>query len=235
MIYRAAAGAEVAIEWEDGHYTLAADLDRAKLLFKEDLAHLLERIGKETRVKNVILALTDSGNSFRLDYWPEYKGKRGRKPLVHAELRNWIISNADYRTYLRPRLEADDILGILATHKKLVKGDRIVVSIDKDMKQIPGRHFNPDKDEWFEVTEESGDQAFYFQTLTGDQTDNYPGCPGIGPKRAAGVTDWNGVVAVYEKAGLTEEDALVQARVARVLRASDYDFNKKEHIPWSPE
>jgi hypothetical protein len=34
---------------------------------------------------------------------------------------------------------------------------------------------------------------------------------------------WDTVVEAYEKAGLTEDDALVTARLARILRAEDYD------------
>ena len=40
-------------------------------------------------------------------------------------------------------------------------------------------------------------------------------------------------MAAFEKKGLTESDALVQARVARILRASDYDFAAKKPILWS--
>ena len=45
---------------------------------------------------------------------------------------------------------------------------------------------------------------------------------------------WAAVVATYEKAKLSEGDALTQARVARILRASDYDFKRKEPILWQP-
>ncbi len=60
----------------------------------------------------------------------------------------------------------------------------------------------------------------------------------IGPKTASRLLDeaanWDTVVNAYEKAGLTEEDALVQARVARILRASDYDQSTQEPILWTP-
>ena len=91
------------------------------------------------------------------------------------------------------------------------------------------------------------------QTLTGDTTDGYTGCPGIGPKTAEkilqaalaeGTTEanpaqlreiyWQHVVKAYAKAGLSEEEALTQARVARICRNSDYDFKTKQVILWSP-
>ena len=37
-----------------------------------------------------------------------------------------------------------------------------------------------------------------------------------------------------EKQGLTEEDALLQARVARILRDGEYDYNKEEVVLWKP-
>jgi DNA polymerase I len=137
-------------------------------------------------------------------------------------------------------IEADDTLGILCTHPKLVPGKRIVVTIDKDLLQIPGHHYNPDRDEKRVVSLDGGDRWFFQQVLTGDATDNYPGCPGIGPKRASGILDatepdtrWSAVVAAYKAMGLTEANALVQARLARILRHTDYDFERKEPILWS--
>ena len=73
-----------------------------------------------------------------------------------------------------------------------------------------------------EVTEEDANYNHLLQALTGDAVDGYSGCPGIGIKRASRLLDadasWDSVIAAYDKAGLTEEDALVQARVARILR-----------------
>jgi DNA polymerase-1 len=45
---------------------------------------------------------------------------------------------------------------------------------------------------------------------------------------------WERVVSAYEKAGLSEAEAITQARVARILRASDYDFVNKSVKLWSP-
>jgi len=45
---------------------------------------------------------------------------------------------------------------------------------------------------------------------------------------------WAAIVATYESRGLTEDDALIQARCARILRACDYDFKRREIILWQP-
>jgi DNA polymerase-1 len=90
-----------------------------------------------------------------------------------------------------------------------------------------------------DVTEEDAWRNFLTQTLTGDVTDGFPGCPGIGPVTAKKLLDtkgatWETVKHVYLKAGLTEEDALTQARCARILHESDWDFEKGEVILWNP-
>ena len=77
--------------------------------------------------------------------------------------------------------EADDAIGIKATE---LKGDCVIVSIDKDLLMIPGTHYNFVKKEWTEVDQAKGDYFFYKQLLTGDQVDNIQGVPGIGPKKA---------------------------------------------------
>ena len=63
--------------------------------------------------------------------------------------------------------------------------------------------------------------------------------PGYGVKTAAKLFDnngyvWEEVLGAFESKGLTEDDALLNARLARILTASDYDFIKKQPIPWSP-
>ena len=89
-----------------------------------------------------------------------------------------------------------------------------------------------------EISLEQADRTHLTQALTGDITDGYSGCPGIGPKTAIKVLkegDWIEVVAAYEKVGLTEEDALIQARVARILRHGEYNKKTKEVKLWTPE
>ena len=77
--------------------------------------------------------------------------------------------------------EADDLIAIEATR---CGPTTIVASIDKDMLQIPCRHFNINKGNWTTVTEITGRRFFYTQLLTGDAADNIKGVHGIGPKTA---------------------------------------------------
>jgi DNA polymerase-1 len=103
------------------------------------------------------------------------------------------------------------------------------------MRQIPGRLY--DLKEQTIITETEGWQWFLIQTLAGDSTDGYSGAPGFGVKTSSkffsenGYT-WNSVVSAFASKGLTEEDALMNARLAKILTSNDYDGTKP--ILWSP-
>ena len=81
-------------------------------------------------------------------------------------------------------LEADDVMGLLATRPS--KEDRIMVSEDKDMQTVPALLYNPNKSRLGvrQITPEEAERFHLWQTITGDQTDGYPGCPGSGPTAA---------------------------------------------------
>lgn len=245
LVYAAALSSERAIHWGDELYTLHSYFDEALVRFND----LLEGIKEGTKCDEVVMALSDGDTKgrFRMAILPTYKNNRKavRRPVVYAALREWV--HKTFTCYERPTLEGDDVLGILATDNTIIKGRKIIVSIDKDLKTIPGELFNYDRPERgiVTVTEEQADYWHLYQTLTGDTTDGYAGCPGAGPVKATAILgaieDFNGVAAAwpkvvnaYAKAGLGEEHALTMARVARILRASDYDFKKKEVILWNP-
>lgn len=137
-----------------------------------------------------------------------------------------------YPSVMKPKLEADDIIGILATKPG---SQMVIVSDDKDLMQIPGRHLIDG--EIVEVTAEQGERFHMLQTLTGDPVDGYPGVPGIGKVKAEKIfgdqPSWLKVVATYEANGLTEEDALLQARLAKILQWDNWDQEKQEVILWS--
>ena len=144
-------------------------------------------------------------------------------------------------TIIEP-LEADDVLGIWATDKAFHAGERkIIVSSDKDMRTLPCELWNPNKPEVGieKITRASANKYHLFQTLVGDATDGYAGCPTIGPTRAARILDasptWEAVVDAYQQQGLTEQDALKQARLAKILRVSDYNAEKGKVKYWKPK
>ena len=227
---------ETSIHWGDDMWTLHADAQEARLRLDIALASLREK----TNAATMVVALSGDEN-WRKSVLPTYKyhRKKSRKPVVFFALKEYVRET--YRTFEYPQLEADDVCGMLMGRKLWrTRFDRVLVSTDKDLLQIPGLHYNPNKPEEgiTEVSEEDGDYNHLFQALTGDLVDGYSGCPGVGPKTAQKILGsnpcWAKVLDAYRKAGLTEEDALVQARVARILRESDFDYNNEEVILWEP-
>jgi 5'-3' exonuclease len=127
-----------------------------------------------------------------------------------------------------PNLEADDVISILATDKQMDE-ETVIVSIDKDFKSVPGIFYDYNKGEYHHPTEEEADNFHLMQTIMGDATDGFSGVPRVGPVGAKKLLDkegytWETVVKAYEKAGLTEQDALTNAWMARLLRADNYSF-----------
>lgn len=242
LIYEASLGAERPINWGGDLWTLHASMDEARFTFDK----LVDDIKEATGADRLILALSDSDSAgrWRNKVMPTYKmqRKKVRRPVVYVPLREYCHSH--YETFERPGLEGDDVLGILMTHPMIVRGAKVCVSIDKDLKTIPGEHYNYGRKESFSVSDEEADYAHLMQTLTGDTTDGYPGCPGIGKVTAAKLLDqpglqdswgrWMVIVAAYKKAGLSEDVALMNARVARICRHTDYNFESKEVILWNP-
>lgn len=190
----------------------------------------------------IVCLSVPSVECWRLQVLPTYKGNRKDvvRPVLLQQVKDYLAE--EYLSYTRPTMEADDVMGILATHPNIVKGAKIIVSEDKDMQTIPCQLFRPKRDNKpRRISEERADWYHMYQTLIGDATDGYKGCPGIGPVKAEGILGcsskeyWTSVVSVYESKGLTEEDALIQARVARICRAEDYDFTNKQVKLWNPK
>lgn len=234
LIYQAGTVVERNTQWATWLWTVHANLDEAIALFDDQLHDLRT----QAEADRIIVALTDDTN-WRKTVLPSYKANRlkTRKPVVHAALREYVHETQE--TFQRPSLEGDDVLGILHTRTKESGEETILWSIDKDMLQIPGQHWRDNG--LIEVTPFDGHRLHMLQTLTGDTTDGYKGCPTMGAVKADKLLDstppeqwWPAIVAAYEKQGLTEADALTQARVARICQASDYDFIKREVRLWVP-
>lgn len=196
--------------------------------------------------ENTIFALSGRDDrNWRKGLAKTYKGNRtGRKPLAYYEIALRIAEV--FQTVWCECLEADDIVGILATHPDLTNR-AVIVSQDKDMRTLPVFQMNPNSPKPWETlvrpTEEQADWFHMFQTLAGDKTDNYKGCPGMGEKTApdhlAKYTPekwWKGVVAAFTNKAQGLEEALTQARQARILRFTDLtEVDGNTHIKlWTP-
>lgn len=267
VAFKFASAGQETFKWGNGEQSIhTEDLEDVFRSTDDYLEDLQSRLNAD---EMIICLSCPSALCFRKEVLQTYKGNRKEdtRPVHLQAVKDYMAEK--YKSYRRDRLEADDIMGILSTHPTLIPGKKVIVSEDKDMKTIPGWLYNPRKHvKPVMVTQEDADYYHLYQTLIGDATDHYAGCPGIGDKTAEeylkaalkvvpyehefkrgprkGQTEtryrresahsmWDTVVSLFHKQGLTEEDALVQARVARILRASDYDFKNKEVILWTPQ
>lgn len=242
FVYRACSSCEREINWGQ-IWTLHVDLEEAKARFGEILADAVEKAVKnmaeaiKADVKYGIMICFSSSNNFRKTINPAYKANRAgkRKPVAYNALVSWVKENAIAKE--RDGLEADDVIGIYATNP-LLKDNCIIISGDKDMKCIYGYHYDFIRDEFCYVTPEESYRNFLTQTLMGDVTDGYSGCPKIGKVTAGRLLDkdcsWNTVKTAFEKAGLSEDVALENARMARILLSDDWDDENKKVKLWKP-
>lgn len=241
LVYQAGNAVQRTIEWEPGMFTVQGDLGQATEIIDGKLARICDQLDAD----RLVLALSDYDAPWRKNVMPTIKANRSNvaKPILLKPLRAYLHER--YEVFQRPTLEGDDVLGILGTHPTLLPGQKIIVTLDKDLKGVPGFLANlndlDSADNIREVTEAEADAFHLYQALAGDPTDGYSGCPGVGPKKAekileglSGAAAWEAIVAAYRKAGLGEEAALVNARVARICRFRDYDYTSKRVILWDP-
>lgn len=227
VVYKCCASAEDEIDFGDDVIIVTSKFSDALNCVKRDL----KRIAQNFFDPELILFFSDSVN-FRKSIQPSYKGHRNRKkPCGYKRVIN-ALSN-DYKVVIQPTLEADDAMGIAAT----AHPGNVICSPDKDMRQIPGTLF--DMKETISVTKEEGDRWHLIQTLAGDQTDGYGGVPGIGVKRAVTLFEergytWKACLEAFAEKDLSEDVALENARLARILRCTDYDPIQHSPILWTP-
>jgi 5'-3' exonuclease len=231
---------EVDIMWDEWTAMRTLNIGAAWESIRSQIVNLMRRF----ETNDVVFALSGTEN-WRKDVLPTYKANRAgvKKPAGYGALRELALQNRF--AAMHPRLEADDLIGIRATkpgHKC------VIVSSDKDMRTLPGAMYHPQRDEYHEQVTGAADYMHMVQTLTGDTSDGYAGCPGMGPVKAEkllapfldavevfnGKDAWQAIVAAYAKAGLGEDEAIRQARVARILRWGEFNFGNGEVKLWTP-
>ncbi len=219
---------------------------KATYIFTQMILGILER----QRPDYLAVAL-DYGDSSteRKEFFPEYKANRDSAPEDFGpQVRRIeeLLGIMSIPTFKVKGQEADDII---ATIGRLLEGEEVemrIVSKDKDLHQLlteKVKMWDPQKDlitDPVSLLEDKGytpEQAVEIQTLTGDSTDNIPGVPGIGPKKAVGLIQKYGSVEgvrqhVDELTPKMSENVANQGdlfdltrRLATLNREVDFEFN----------
>ena len=229
IVYKCCAAAETEIDWAEDVILVTSRFSEAYKASLHEIMKIRDQLGT---FAETILFFSHHKN-FRKKIYPEYKGHRNRKkPCGYKKV--IAALQDDYGTIIIPELEADDAMGIYATQYP----GNIIVSPDKDMRQIPGQLY--DFNETTLIDEINGRDWHYIQTLAGDATDGYSGVPGIGVKRAVALFEktgynWQTIKDAFAAKDLDEDVALMNARLAKILTKDDYDYKRRVPILWSPE
>lgn len=200
----------------------------------------VEKILRDTSAKEYRIYLTTDSDpkAFRKMVYPEYKANRkAPRPKWYKEIRNFL--QEEWGAIVVEVLEADDWLGIdqMFFYGNSVRSqaamrtstqDSIICSIDKDLHQIPGDHYNFVKEEFTVVDPFEGLRYFYVQLLAGDTADNIKGVLGIGPKKAEAIlgnaeteTDLFGRV---RETYCNDEEMLMNGRVLHIWQHEHDDW-----------
>ncbi|CAB4240888.1 Exo 5'-3' exonuclease (including N-terminal domain of PolI) [uncultured Caudovirales phage] len=197
---------------------------------------LLDNILQKVQANSYRAFLTGSKN-FRKEIYPEYKANRtSPKPKWLQECREYAIANLGVEVATE-NLEADDMLGIFQT------SDTIICSLDKDLLQIKGKHFQwsiqggPEDKRWVKPdnfitqTELEGSRLFYEQCLKGDTSDNVKGVKGLGEAKAkkllAGCETELEMLNICLDSYATEDEFLMNAQCLYILRKENDSFLKR--------
>ena len=245
LVYQSSSAVQKDIDWGDGLFTCHAFLEDAQDTFILSLKSIIKDMtekGYADDNSKYIFAFSDSTN-FRKELNPSYKSNRKntRKPTCYYALRDSIKELEgipEITTVTLDNLEGDDTLGVMATSNPYK--DSVIVSMDKDFKTLPCYFYNYDK-KTLELHLEDFNYWAMFQTLVGDITDGYKGCPNVGKVSAEKILKavkdpkdyWKVVVETYKSKGSTFEDAVLNYRMAHILTCYDYDMRNKQVI-WVP-
>lgn len=137
-----------------------------------------------------------------------YKANRdsANRPILYDAVRRYLIEQ--YDATVVSGIEADDALRIEA--HKLGIGHYVIATVDKDLDQIPGKHYDFRKRVEYWLHPEDSLRAFWIQALAGDPVDTVPGCYKVGQVKAEKFIDalmgdevsdkgiWQGIVGKYE-------------------------------------
>lgn len=163
------------------HVNIDGDVIRYSVGFAsegEPMTHMLStvksminRIVEACKAETYTVLLTRKGN-FREDVatLQPYKGNRrdARKPDNYDDITEYLVMY--HHGWFVDGEEADDQLGI-----RSVRDGHTIATIDKDLDNVPGWHYNWQKDTLYYVTEQQAMHNFYTQLLTGDAVDHIPG------------------------------------------------------------
>ena len=153
------------------------------------------------------------GDTFRHEMYEDYKANRAAMPddlIPQIEPIHEVIKALGIKIFVVEGVEADDVIGTLATEAEQKGISTIISTGDKDLAQLVTKNIklvNTMKNEVLDiegVEKKFGvkpEQIVDFLALVGDTSDNIPGVEKVGPKTAVNwLTEHNDIDTIIEKA-----------------------------------
>ena len=220
---------------------------------------MIRKLIAEYPDSHIAVVFDAKGKSFRNEIYKDYKANR---PPMPDELRSQIepihniIRLMGLPILVVDHVEADDVIGTLATQATAKKMDVLVSTGDKDMAQLVTPHVTlintmtdtlmdgPGVEEKFGVR---ADQIIDYLALVGDTSDNIPGVPKCGPKTAVkwlqAFESLNGVMSNAEsvkgKVGEYLRDSLeflpMSYKLATIKKDLELEYSVDELAPSEPD
>jgi DNA polymerase-1 len=189
--------------------------------------NMLRRLLDDYRPGQVAVVFDARGKTFRDDLYAEYKANR---PPMPDELAAQVAPLHDLVRALGlpllqvPGVEADDVIGTLATQASAAGLDTVISTGDKDLAQLVDDHVTLINTMTDTTLDPAGVEAKFgvpperivdFLALVGDSSDNVPGVPKCGPKTAV---KWLAAFGTLDD--LVNRADEVKGKIGESLRAS---------------
>ena len=160
------------------------------------VANMLKSLINSQRPDYFVTVFDPRGKTFRHDLYPMYKANRPPMPdelscQVQPLFR--LIEALGYPLMQIEKVEADDVIGTIASQVQKQRVDILISTGDKDLTQLVNERttlINTMKNEYLDiegVIKKMGvapEQITDYLALAGDTSDNIPGVAGVGPKTA---------------------------------------------------
>ncbi len=160
------------------------------------MINMMQKLSKDVRADYTACVFDAKGPTFRDELYPQYKANRSPMPddlRSQVDPIHEVVALLGWKVLTVPGVEADDVIGTLA-HCASEQGVNVIISSgDKDLSQLVNEHImvidtmNDRRRDIAGVEAEFGVPPrlmLDYQTLVGDQVDNVPGVPKVGPKTA---------------------------------------------------
>jgi DNA polymerase I len=202
----------------------------------EKIYDILNIVGQSYNVEKYYVFVKGS-NNFRYKIFPAYKKNRPAKHPIIDVLNKYLVDN--FGAIESHNAESDDY-AFSYSQLPEYKNRTIICSVDKDLLQIPGIHYDYQKNKFHHISEEDARYNLAIQMIMGDAADGILCLRGYGPKKAQALIEkgmssyqyMKIILKEYQKNCLTAQEAKDQVRLNyKLLKLQKVDVESNKAQP----